>query len=154
MIKISCRKWYDWHHPMIFTIWYASIFDIWFIDYYRVSILATMDRSYRWSFWVIKLFGIDVRISIRFYILNITFGNRNMWNEVWWMWTINSFWMVYIKCEGLVIQRQFHLCLPYIMREVSGWKRNETIMERYYVTSYKSIRALRSPFSNTVSFWK
>ena len=35
---------------------------------------------------MINFFGIDGRISIRQYILNVTLVNRIMWNEVWWKW--------------------------------------------------------------------
>ena len=42
-------------------------------DYYSVGFLATMDMSNRLSSWMIKLFGIDGRLSIRLYFLNITF---------------------------------------------------------------------------------
>ena len=39
------------------------------------------------------------------------------------MWMINSVTVVSINCNLMIIHSHLHLCLPYIVREVSGWAR-------------------------------
>ena len=45
---------------------------------------------------------------------------------------------------------QSPLFMASIHIEGSGWKRNDTMTGRYYVTSYKYIKVLKSPLNHTV----